>query len=110
VAYATQKVRVISRITGYDDEPLTGSTAGLAVALTIYASDGTGDTIVADQAMSWDAIGNADGPYWYWDWPTGSNPPGRYKTEVHATGGPDDIDAFDFGTVTLKKRPSGTGA
>lgn len=107
MAYAGQKVRVISRITGYDDEPLTNAIVGLAVVLDIFAPDGT--AVLTDQPMAWHEPGNADGPYWYHDWASGSNPPGRYKTEVRATGGPDDIDAFDFGAVRLRKRPSGTG-
>lgn len=107
MAYAGQKVRVISRITGYNDEPLTGAIVGLVVVLDVF--DPEGEPIVTDQAMAWHSTGNKDGPYWYYDWPTGASPPGKYKTEVRATGGPDDVDAFDFGSIRLKKRPTGTG-
>lgn len=107
MAYAGQKVRVISRITGYDGETLTGDVVGLSVVLDVF--DPTGVKVVDSQGMAWHPVGNVNGPYWYFDWTTGANPPAKYKTEVHATGGPDDIDAFDFGSIKLNKRPSGTG-
>jgi len=101
MAYAGTKVRIISRITDYDGNPITGS---MGVTVTLDVFDPSKAKIVDAEAMTWSATGNTKGPYWFFDWQS-PDTPGSYRSKVTATGGDDNIDAFEFGRFSLKRSP-----
>lgn len=101
MAYAGETARIISRAKDFHQEPITDQTPGITVTVDVHDAEGT--PVVDGEAMSWDATGNADGPYWYFDWDTSGRDPGGYRTKVTYTGG--GLNAEKFGRVRLARPP-----
>jgi len=105
MAYAGEVVRVISRIKDFHGDAVT-SEQGVTVSLDVF--DHLHARVLTSAEMTWDDVGNADGPYWFYDWATPATS-GSYRMKVTVVGGSfDTFDAWQYQRVRLAKNPEGS--
>lgn len=94
--FAGETIRLISRIKDYDDELIT-DTSGVTVTIDLFNPDKT--HLAGPFPMAYNATGDDDGPYWYYDWDSTGVVKGNYRSKVMATGG--GLNAWQNGRVRL---------
>lgn len=103
MAFAGETVRVRSKITGYDGEPITDAD-GVTVTLDVWDTNKV--HLFGPVTMAWESVRK----YWFYDWPTVTAdatpvalPVGTYRSRVTAEGG--GKDAWQFGRIKLSPNP-----
>lgn len=106
--YAGETVQVTTTATGLDGT--TALTDDDVVSVVIEIRDSALELVVEETEMEWDPVGDEDGPFWFYDWPTvtgGATPvaiePATYKAKCTVLGA-GTWTSFEYKRIRLARK------